>query len=813
MKEQKQQKFTLWFKDVSKDDVALVGGKNASLGEMFSKLTQKGLSALPTEQAGGGQGINVPNGFAITAEAYFCFLKENNLKEPIGEILKGIDSEDIKGVQERGKKIRNLILQAVIPLDIKEEISESYDLLSKKYKQERTDVAVRSSATAEDLPNASFAGQQETFLNIKGKENLILAVKRCFASLFTDRAIVYREEMKFDHMKVGLSVGVQKMVRSDRACSGVMFSCDTESGFGEVVLINASYGLGENVVKGQVEPDQYYVFETTLKKGFRPIVEKRLGSKRLKLVYGSDLRNSTKNIATSLKERNNFVLQDEEILTLAKWSMIIESHYKRSMDMEWAKDAIDGKLYIVQARPETVQSRKNTFVLEEYILEKKNAGKVLVEGLSVGNKIGQGRVNRIMDVKEIENFKKGEVLVTDMTDPDWVPAMKLAAAIVTDSGGRTAHAAIVSRELGVPCIVGTRNGSRILEYGKEVTVSCAEGETGKIYEGIVPFKIKKINIRQLKKPKVKIMMNLGDPSRAFSLSFIPNDGVGLAREEFIIANHIKIHPLALINYQNLPISVKKKIDKETVGYKDKKDFFVEKLSQGIGKIGAAFYPKQVIVRLSDFKTNEYKSLIGGEIFEEEESNPMLGFRGASRFYDPKFLPAFVLECKAIKKAREEFGLENIQIMVPFCRTIDEAKKVVDLMEKLGLKQGKNELKIYVMCEIPSNVILAEEFLKIFDGMSIGSNDLTQLALGLDRDSSLVAKVGDERNKAVKNLISTAIQICKKEGKYVGICGEAPSTYPEFARFLMEEGIESMSLESDVIIKTISMLAKSSNKQK
>lgn len=789
----REEKYILWFEEICNKDVPLVGGKNASLGEMFSKLTQKGL--------------NIPDGFAITAQAYFYFLKENHLTELIRDILKGVDATDIKGIQERGKKIRKLILTAKIPQDLKIEIVQKYNQLSEKYKQKNTDVAVRSSATAEDLPSASFAGQQETFLNIKGGDYLLQATKECFASLFTDRAIVYREEMKFDHLKIGLSVGVQKMVRSDKASAGVMFSCDTESGFGDVVLINASYGLGENVVKGRVEPDQYYVFETTLKIGFKPILEKRLGSKNVKLIYSSDPKNPTKNISTPQKERDEFVLNDEEIITLAKWSTIIEEHYERSMDSEWAKDAIDGKLYIVQARPETVQSQKNVSFLEEYILNKQKIGKILVEGLSVGNKIGQGKINRIMNVKEIKNFKKGDVLVTEMTDPDWVPAMKMASAIVTDSGGRTAHAAIVSRELGIPCVVGTGNASKVLKSGQEITVSCAEGETGKIYEGIIPFTIKKTNISGLEKPGVKIMMNIGDPSRAFNLSFIPNDGVGLAREEFIIANYIKIHPLALINYKDLSKELQEKINTLTLGYKDKTGFFVEKLSEGIGKIGAAFYPKPVIVRLSDFKTNEYKSLVGGELFEGEESNPMLGFRGAARFYDSKFSQAFILECKALKRAREEFGLTNIKIMVPFCRTVEEAKKVVELMEKSGLKKGDNGLEIYVMCEIPSNVILADEFLDIFDGMSIGSNDLTQLVLGLDRDSSLTAKVGDERNAAVKNMISTAIQSCKKRKKYIGICGEAPSTYPEFARFLMDEGIESMSLESDAIIRTMSELNK------
>jgi len=634
--------------------------------------------------------------------------------------------------------------------------------------------------------------------------------------LFTDRAIVYRQEMGFDHLKVALSVGVQKMVRSDIGASGVMFSCDTESGFGDVVLINASYGLGENVVQGKVEPDQYYVFETTLKKGFKPILQKRLGRKLIKMVYSKNPRKPTKNIPVSKKEREKFVLTDEEILTLAKWSILVEEHYKKSMDMEWAKDGKDKKLYIVQARPETVQSRKNVSVLEEYILKipktKLSKLKVITTGLSVGDKIGQGRAHRIMDVKDIKEFKKGEVLVTDMTDPDWVPAMKIASAIITDSGGRTAHAAIVSRELGIPCIVGTGNATRKIKTGQKITVSCAEGEIGKVYEGIVPFKIKKTDISNLPKIPVKISMNLGEPDQAFKLSFIPNDGVGLAREEFIIANNIKVHPLALINYEKLPPVLKKKINKLTLGYKNKTKFFVDKLAEGIGKIGAAFYPKEVIVRFSDFKSNEYKNLIGGELYEKEESNPMLGFRGACRYINESFQPAFMLECQAIKKVRETFGLKNVNVMIPFCRTTEEGKKVLKIMEKTGLKKGKNSLKVYVMCEIPSNVILAEDFLEIFDGFSIGSNDLTQLVLGLDRDNASIAYIGNEKNKAVKEMLKKAILACRKKKKYSGICGEAPSNYPDLAWFLVEQGIESMSLNPHVIIKTRLILSKK-NKRK
>lgn len=792
-----KKKLTLWFKETSIKDVPLVGGKNASLGEMIRALLKKG--------------INVPDGFAVTAGAYFNFLRENKLEGEIKRTLKGINIYNIKDVQKRGKKVRSLILKGKLSDDLKKEIIQKYRLLSKKYKEKKADVAVRSSATAEDLPQASFAGQQETFLNITGERQILEAVKKCFASLFTDRAIVYREEMRFDHLKIGLSVGIQKMVRSDLGAAGVMFSCDTESGFSDIVLINASFGLGENIVKGRVEPDQYYVFETTLKKGFKPILEKKLGSKQIKMVYNKNPRQPTKNVKVPQEDREKFVLSDNEILKLAEWSILIEEHYKKAMDTEWAKDGKSGLLFIVQARPETVQSRKDLNFLEEYVLDKSKVksqkSKVLVTGLSVGSKIGQGRVNKIINVKDINKFKKGEVLVTTMTDPDWVPAMKLASAIVTDSGGRTAHAAIVSRELGIPCIVGTGEGTRLLKTGKEVTISCAGGEIGKVYQGLIPFKIKKTNIAKIKRPKTKIMMNLGEPGRAFQLRFIPNDGVGLAREEFIIANNIKIHPLALLNYKKLSPSSKKRVDNFTSGFKDKKEFFVEKLTEGIGKIGAAFYPKPVILRFSDFKSNEYAELIGGKSFEPKEENPMLGWRGASRYYDPKFKRAFLLECKALKTAREKFGLKNIWAMVPFCRTVKEGKKVLNMMKEGGLVKGRDGLKVIVMCEIPSNVVLAKDFLEIFDGMSIGSNDLTQLVLGIDRDSSILREVGDERNEAVKEMVGEAIKACRQKRKYCGICGQAPSDYPEFAEFLVEQGIESISLNPDTVIKTTLLITK------
>ena len=786
----------LWFKEISIGDVPVVGGKNASLGEMFSQLTLKGIS--------------VPDGFALTVNFYWKFIKANGLDKKLPDFFKELDLDSVKSIQNVGKMARSAIMSASFSEDLQKELFDAYLKLSQKYGKEEVDVAVRTSGVAEDMPNASFAGQFETYLNIIGQENLLEAVKKCFASFFTDRAIVYRQEMKIDQLKTGLSVGVQKMVRSDLAVSGVMFSCDTESGFGDVVLINASYGLGENVVQGRVEPDQYYVFETTLKKGFKPIIEKKMGSKLIKMIYDKNPKNPIKNISVPVKDREKFVLNNDEILSLAKWSVIVEEHYKKSMDMEWAKDGRDGKLYIVQARPETVQSKKNLKVLEEYVLEKSKAGKVLAIGMSVGSKIGQGRVNKIMSAKDIDKFRKGEVLVTKATDPDWVPAMKLASAIVTDSGGRTCHAAIVGRELGVPVIVGADNATKVIKAGQEITVDCSGGEEGRVYEGIIPFKIKKTDISNISRTKTKILMNAGEPSNAFNLSFIPNDGVGLAREEFIIANEIKIHPLALINYKHLKPVLRKKIDKLTLGYPDKVQFYVDKLAEGIGKIGSAFYPKPVIVRFSDFKTNEYRSLVGGELYESQEENPMIGFRGASRYYNNKFKQAFILECKAIKKVREEFGLNNVVVMVPFCRTVEEGKKVLQIMKENGLSQ-ESGLKVYVMCEIPANVILAEKFLEIFDGFSIGSNDLTQLALGLDRDNSEIASVANEKNEAVKELIEEAIRVCQNNNKYIGICGQAPSDFPDFAQFLVELGIESISLNPDSVIKTTLLIAETEKK--
>ena len=651
-----------------------------------------------------------------------------------------------------------------------------------------------------------FAGQQESYLNVSGEYQLLEAIKKCFASLFTDRAISYRKDKGFDHFEVALSVGVQKMVRSDEASSGVMFTCDTESGFSDAIVINGSWGLGENIVKGKVNPDEFIVHKPNLAKNFKPIVGKRLGSKETKLVYSVGGSASTQNVAVPPEDRHKFCLSDEEILKLSRWGMIIEEHYKKAMDIEWAKDGRDENLYVVQARPETVQSQKSKNILEEYILKTK--GKILCTGAAVGGKIGQGKANVIKDVAQIADFKKGEVLVTEMTDPDWEPIMKIASAIVTNSGGRTSHAAIVSRELGIPCIVGTREATQKIKNTKPVTVSCAEGEEGNVYEGILKFEIKKTNLKNIKRSKTKIMMNVGNPEQAFDLSFIPNDGVGLAREEFIITEYIKIHPMALIQYERVKDKEeKKKINELTYGYKDKEEFFIDKLAEGIGRICAAFWPKDVIVRMSDFKTNEYATLIGGAAFEPAEENPMIGWRGASRYYDEDYKEGFRLECLAFKKVRDVMGLTNMKAMIPFCRTVEEGKKVLAEMEKYGLKRSANGLQVYVMCEIPSNVILASEFSKIFDGFSIGSNDLTQLTLGVDRDSVKVAHVYDERNEAVKELIRQVIQKAHKARRKVGICGQAPSDFLDFAKFLVEEKIDSISLNPDTVIKTMIEIGK------
>ncbi|PIZ99433.1 MAG: phosphoenolpyruvate synthase [Candidatus Komeilibacteria bacterium CG_4_10_14_0_2_um_filter_37_10] len=782
----------LWFKGLTIKDVGLVGGKNASLGEMYSKLTQ--------------QGVRIPNGFAITATAYRQFLEDNNLFKTIKDTLRGVDIKNIKQLSGAGAKIRKLILQGTFSDQLKNEIAASYQQLSKFYQRTNIDVAVRSSATAEDLPSASFAGQQESYLNIVGIEHLLLAVKQCMSSLFTDRAISYRQDRGFDHQKIALSVTVQAMVRSDLACSGVMFSIDTESGFENAVVINGSWGLGEMVVKGSVTPDEYFVFKTTLGKKdksgkeYRPIIGKEVGSKLEKMIYQKGGNRATEIIKTTSKERNNYVLSDAEILQLAKWTLIIEKHYGRPMDIEWARDGRTNKLFIVQARPETVRSQQDKNVLEEYTLGQR--GKLLIFGSAVGSKIGQGSVQVIKDVEKIEQFQAGNVLVTEMTDPDWEPIMKRAAAIVTNSGGRTCHAAIVSRELGIPCIVGTGRATEVIKNHQSITVSCAEGEQGNVYQGLLKYQVKKINLQSIGKTKTKIMMNVGEPRAAFLDSMIPNDGVGLAREEFIINNFIKIHPLALLNHRKLKDQkAKREIARLTANYQNKSQFFVDKLAEGVGRIAAAFYPKDVIVRLSDFKSNEYANLIGGREFEPQEGNPMIGWRGASRYYDHKYLPAFKLECAALKKVREVMGLRNVKIMIPFCRTIAEGKKVQVVMAEHGLKRGVDGLQVYVMCEIPANVILAKEFCQIFDGFSIGSNDLTQLALGVDRDSALVSHVYNERNEAVTKLIEQIIKVAHQYKRKVGICGQAPSDFPEFAQMLVKLGIDSISLIPDTVIKT------------
>lgn len=783
--------FILWFEEIGIEDVPFVGGKNASLGEMYRELAAKG--------------VKVPNGFAVTAEAYRTFLREAGLESTIIDSLKDLDTHDIENLRRRGAWVRQAMLDANLPQALEREILEAYVRLSKGA-PEPVDVAVRSSATAEDLPDASFAGQQETYLNVQGPRALLDTCKRCFASLFTDRAIAYRVEKGFDHHKVALSIGVQRMVRSDLAAAGVMFSIDTETGFEQAVLINASYGLGENVVQGSVNPDEFYVFKPTLKEGYRPILSKRLGSKEFKLMYDIGGSKMVKNVPVPPDDRARFAITDDEILTLARWACVIEDHYRTKrgvaspMDMEWAKDGKTGELFIVQARPETVQSQKDLDVIETYRLTERS--RVLVSGRSVGDKIGQGAVRVIKQVQQMQDFREGDVLVTDKTDPDWVPIMKRASAIVTNRGGRTCHAAIVSRELGLPAIVGAETATERLKDGQVVTVSCAEGETGFVYEGRLPVEIDRVSVKDLRRPKTAIMMNVANPEEAFRLSFIPNDGVGLAREEFIIANAIKAHPLALLGYERLedPL-LKAEIDRLTVGYADKAQFFIEKLAQGVGMIAAAFYPKDVIVRLSDFKSNEYANLIGGRQFEPVEENPMLGFRGASRYYDPRYRDGFALECRALRMVRDEMGLTNVKVMIPFCRTVEEGRRVLDEMAAHGLRRGERGLEVYLMCEIPSNVLLAEEFAELCDGFSIGSNDLTQLTLGVDRDSELVAPLFDERNPAVKRIIAMAIQAAKRAGRKVGICGQAPSDYPEFAQFLVEQGIDSLSLNPDSVLTT------------
>jgi pyruvate, water dikinase len=780
-----------WFAEIGIGDIALVGGKNASLGEMYRELANSG--------------VKVPNGFAVTANAYRHFLRSAKLDRSIPDLMAGLDTADVENLRQRGRRIRDAILASPFSVDLEAEILAAYEKLGADCGHP-IDVAVRSSATAEDLPDASFAGQQETYLNVHGAQSLLTACKRCFASLFTDRAISYRVDKGFDHFQIALSIGVQRMVRSDLAASGVMFTLDTESGFRDVVLINAAYGLGENVVQGSVNPDEFYVFKPTLKKGFRPIVERRMGNKEFKLIYDEGGGRMTRNVPVPPEDRSRFAINDEEILSLARCACVIEEHYSKKrgrptpMDIEWAKDGITGELFIVQARPETVQSMSSRQCLEIY--ELKQRGQVLVRGRSVGERIGQGTVRVIPTAAHLERFQPGEVLVTDKTDPDWEPTMKKASAIVTNRGGRTCHAAIVSRELGIPAIVGTENATQVLNNGQSVTVACCEGETGSVYTGLLPFEVRKVNFETLPRPRTKIMLNVGNPEEAFRLSMIPNDGVGLAREEFIITTYIKVHPLALLHFDQIrDEGTRSEINRITAGYADKPQFFVDKLAEGVATIGAAFYPKDVIVRLSDFKTNEYANLIGGKEFEPAEENPMLGFRGASRYYHERYRDGFALECRAMKKVRDEMGLSNIKLMVPFCRTVEEGRRVIEELAKNGLKQGENGLEIYVMCEIPSNVILADEFCDVFDGFSIGSNDLTQLVLGVDRDSEIVAPIFDERNQAVKTMIAQVIETAWRMGRKIGICGQAPSDYPEFAQFLVEQGIDSISLNPDVVVKT------------
>ncbi|MCP2051653.1 UNVERIFIED_ORG: pyruvate,water dikinase [Pseudomonas fluorescens] len=771
-------------------DVEHVGGKNASLGEMISNLA--------------GAGVSVPGGFATTAQAYRDFLELSGLNAQIHAALDALDVDDVNALAKTGAQIRKWIMEAEFPEKLNEEIRTAFATLSAGNPDMA--VAVRSSATAEDLPDASFAGQQETFLNIRGVENVIRAAKEVFASLFNDRAISYRVHQGFDHKLVALSAGVQRMVRSETGTAGVMFTLDTESGFRDVVFITGAYGLGETVVQGAVNPDEFYVHKHTLEAGRPAILRRNLGSKAIKMIYGDEAKagRSVKTVEVDKAERARFCLTDAEVSELAKQAMIIEKHYKCPMDIEWAKDGDDGKLYIVQARPETVKSRTSANVMERYLL--KETGTVLVEGRAIGQRIGAGKVRIIKDVSEMDKVQPGDVLVSDMTDPDWEPVMKRASAIVTNRGGRTCHAAIIARELGIPAVVGCGNATQLLKDGQGVTVSCAEGDTGFIFEGELGFDIKQNSIDAMPDLPFKIMMNVGNPDRAFDFAQLPNAGVGLARLEFIINRMIGVHPKALLNYDGLPLEIKESVDKRIAGYNDPVGFYVEKLVEGISTLAAAFYPKKVIVRLSDFKSNEYANLIGGKLYEPEEENPMLGFRGASRYISEAFRDCFELECRALKRVRNDMGLTNVEIMVPFVRTLGEASQVVDLLAENGLSRGENGLRVIMMCELPSNAILAEEFLEFFDGFSIGSNDLTQLTLGLDRDSGIIAHLFDERNPAVKKLLANAIQACNKAGKYIGICGQGPSDHPDLAKWLMEQGIESVSLNPDSVLETWFFLA-------
>ncbi len=774
------------------EDIPLVGGKNASLGEMIGRLKPLG--------------VKVPEGFAVTADGYRLFIKHNNFESPIRSFFQGVDLTNIEALNRCGDSIRSLILTGEMPDTLKEEIAQSYRVMEDQYATASVDVAVRSSATAEDLPDASFAGQQESYLNVRGETMLIEHVKRCFASLFTDRAISYRNSRGYDHFAVALSVGVQKMVRSDKASSGVMFTIDTENGSENLILINSIWGLGENIVGGRVNPDEFFLFKPTLKEGKISILKRQLGSKALTMTY--DERHHTMNLSTSKELQERFSINDDEVATLARYALLIEEHYTalageyRPMDIEWAKDGLTGELFIVQARPETVQSQKlSNTTLEQYHFKGEVSAKIFLSGKAIGEKIGSGKVKIIHSPAEGERFNIGDVLVADITDPDWEPIMKKASAVITNRGGRTCHAAIVAREIGVPTIVGTINATELLHEDDEVTVSCAEGEIGVVYEGLIDYEITQIDLGHLTPTKTKLYMNVGNPDSAFKVARLPNDGVGLARMEFIITNTVKAHPMALVELsRGKKIREHKAIKAAMRGYDDPKKFFIDKIAEGVGMIAAAFYPRPVVVRTTDFKSNEYKHMVGGAAYESDEENPMIGFRGASRYYSPQYREAFEWECEALKRVRDEMGLDNVKVMLPFVRTPEEGRAAIAVMNEAGLVQGENALEIYAMCEIPSNVILADQFLEIFDGYSIGSNDLTQLTLGVDRDSTLVAAVFDERNEAVTRMLSMAIRACKERGKYIGICGQAPSDYPEITRFLVEEGIDSISLNPDSLLK-------------
>lgn len=785
-----QPEYILWFDTLNNQDVTRVGGKNASLGELISRLK--------------AAGIRVPDGFALTAEAYRAFLTANELDPQIRAQLDAF-AKDKQSLATTGKGIRRLFHQARFPQDLETAIRQAYRELSRRYQGEDVDTAVRSSATAEDLPDASFAGQQETFLNISGEEDILAACRRCYGSLFTNRAISYRVEKGFDHMQVALSVGVQKMVRSDKASAGVMFSIDTETGFPDATLITGSWGLGETVVQGSVTPDQFTVFKPLLKEGFRPIIEKSRGGKAKKMVYSDESEATIETVETTRKERKSFVLSDDEVLQLARWATAIEDHYGRPMDMEWAKDGESGELFIVQARPETVQSQRGAKTLKTYKL--KEHPQPILTGLSIGDAIATGKVSRVLSTDDIDQVEDGSILVTEMTDPDWVPVMKRVAGIVTDYGGRTCHAAIVSRELGIPAIVGTGDGSRTLEDGQAVTISCAEGDQGRIYSGELDYEAVDVDLQNVPDTRTEIMMNIASPAAAFNWWQLPAEGIGLARMEFIINNLIKIHPMALVNYDQLQDrDAWKTIRDMTQGYTDKREYFVDRLARGIGKIAASQYPHPVIVRLSDFKTNEYADLIGGQEFETPEANPMLGFRGAARYYSPRYRDGFALECRAIKQVREVMGFDNVILMVPFCRKLSEADRVLQVLRENGLERGANNLQIYVMCEIPANVLLADQFAERFDGFSIGSNDLTQLVLGVDRDSSDLAELFDENDEAVRLAIRQVIDAAHRQGRKVGICGQGPSDNPDFAAFLVEAGIDSISLNPDSVVQVKHLVA-------